>query len=76
MPDQQVVLITLIVYKVVLIVIRFWAQRRISAEQDFFLAGRQLAPWVAAIASRCISDPNYWQRCCLPSCPQLTASSW
>ncbi|MEH6609610.1 MAG: sodium/proline symporter [Halioglobus sp.] len=50
MLDQQVVLITLIVYKVVLIVIGFWAQRRINSEQDFFLAGRQLGPWVAAIS--------------------------
>ena len=50
MLDQQVVLITLIVYKIVLIVIGFWAQRKISSEQDFFLAGRQLGPWVAAIS--------------------------
>jgi sodium/proline symporter len=50
MLDPQVVLITLAIYKVVLILIGFWAQRRVSSEQDFFLAGRQLGPWVAAIS--------------------------
>jgi len=48
--DTRVVLTTLIVYKVVLILIGFWAQRRVNSEQDFFLAGRQLGPWVAAIS--------------------------
>ena len=50
MLDQQVVLITLAVYKALLILIGFWAQRRVSSEQDFFLASRQLGPWVAAIS--------------------------
>jgi sodium/proline symporter len=50
MLDQQVVLITLVVYNALLILIGFWAQRRVSSEQDFFLASRQLGPWVAAIS--------------------------
>ena len=50
MLDTEVVLATLVVYKISLIVIGFWAQRRVSSEQDFFLAGRQLGPWVAAIS--------------------------
>lgn len=48
--DAQVVLITLVVYKLLLIAIGFWAQRRVSSEQDFFLANRQLGPWVAAVS--------------------------
>lgn len=50
MLDTEVVLATLVVYKISLIVIGFWAQRRVASEQDFFLAGRQLGPWVAAIS--------------------------
>ncbi|MEP5567542.1 MAG: sodium/proline symporter [Halioglobus sp.] len=50
MLDTRVVIATLIIYKVVLILIGFWAQRRVSSEQDFFLADRQLGPWVAAIS--------------------------
>lgn len=48
--DPQVVLTTLVAYKLILIAIGFWAQRRVSSEQDFFLAGRQLGPWVAAVS--------------------------
>jgi sodium/proline symporter len=50
MLDTDIVLATLIIYKVVLILTGLWAQRRVSNEQDFFLAGRQLGPWVAAIS--------------------------
>lgn len=48
--NSTVVLITLIAYKVLLILIGLWAQRRVNSEQDFFLAGRQLGPWVGAIS--------------------------
>lgn len=50
MLDTDIVLATLIIYKVALILTGLWAQRRVSNEQDFFLAGRQLGPWVAAIS--------------------------
>jgi sodium/proline symporter len=50
MLDTGVVIATLVVYKIALVLIGFWAQRRVSSEQDFFLAGRQLGPWVAAIS--------------------------
>ena len=48
--DPQIVLSTLVAYKLLLIAIGFWAQRRVASEQDFFLAGRQLGPWVAAVS--------------------------
>jgi sodium/proline symporter len=48
--DSTVVLITLVSYKALLVLIGLWAQRRVSSEQDFFLAGRQLGPWVAAVS--------------------------
>jgi sodium/proline symporter len=57
--DTDVVLATLVVYKILLILIGLWAQRRVSSEQDFFLAGRQVGPWVAAV-SYCASAASAW----------------
>ncbi|MCB1688394.1 MAG: sodium/proline symporter [Halioglobus sp.] len=48
--NTTIVLITLVAYKVLLVLIGFWAQRRVKSEQDFFLAGRQLGPWVGAVS--------------------------
>ena len=59
MLDTDVVLATLVVYKILLILIGLWAQRRVSSEQDFFLAGRQVGPWVAAV-SYCASAASAW----------------
>lgn len=50
MLDKEVVLATLVIYQGLLILIGLWAQRRVNSEQDFFLASRQLGPWVAAIS--------------------------
>ena len=50
MLEAQVVLLTLVTYKVILVLIGVWAQRRVRSEQDFFLAGQQLGPWVAAVS--------------------------
>jgi sodium/proline symporter len=59
MLDKDVVLTTLVLYKVVLILIGLWAQRRVNSEQDFFLATGQLGPWVAAI-SYSASSASAW----------------
>jgi sodium/proline symporter len=48
--ETKIVLTTLVIYKLLLIAIGLWAQRRVNSEQDFFLAGRQLGPWVGAIS--------------------------
>jgi len=40
MSSTTVVLITLILYKVVLLGVGFWASKRVKTEGDFFLAGR------------------------------------
>lgn len=50
MDRATVVLITLIAYKVILIGIGFWAERRTKSEEDYFLGGRGLGPLVAAIS--------------------------
>ena len=50
MLDTDIALITLVAYKLLLIGVGLWAQRRVSSEQDFFLASRQLGPWVGALS--------------------------
>ena len=50
MPEAQIVLLTLITYQAILVLIGLWAQNRVRSEQDFFLAGQQLGPWVAAVS--------------------------
>jgi sodium/proline symporter len=59
MLDKDIVLTTLVLYKVLLILIGLWAQRRVNSEQDFFLASGQLGPWVAAI-SYSASSASAW----------------
>lgn len=50
MEKAQVVLITLIVYKLCLISIGLWASKRTNSADDFFLGGRGLGPVVAALS--------------------------
>src|SRR6056297_1597486 len=50
MDKQTVVVVTLVLYKVLLIGIGVWASRRTHSENDFFLGGRGLGPWVAAVS--------------------------
>ena len=50
MDNTTVVIITLVVYKALLIAIGFWASSRTRSEEDFFLGGRKLGPVVAAVS--------------------------
>lgn len=50
MEKTTVVIITLVIYKILLIGIGLWASRRNKDEEDFFLGGRGLGPVVAAIS--------------------------
>jgi sodium/proline symporter len=45
-----VVAITLIAYQLLLVAIGLWATSRNQSKEDFFLGGRKLGPWVAAIS--------------------------
>lgn len=56
MPPEVAVVVTLIVYKIVLVGLGIWSQRRINDDADFFLGGRQLGPWVAAISASASSS--------------------
>ncbi|WP_448550369.1 sodium/proline symporter [Thalassotalea fusca] len=51
MDYQTTVLITLIVYKVLLIGIGLWSNKRAQNTEEFFIGGRSLGPWVAAISA-------------------------
>lgn len=59
MDKTTVVLVTLVLYKVMLILVGFWAQKRVSNEEDFFLGGRGLGPVVASI-SYSASSSSAW----------------
>jgi len=50
MDKTTIVIITLLIYKIMLIGIGLWASRRNTNEEDFFLGGRGLGPVVAAIS--------------------------
>ncbi len=54
-----VVLVTLVIYKLVLIGIGVWAARFNKNESDFFLGGRGLGPWVAGL-SYAASTSSAW----------------
>ena len=51
MTRESIILITLILYKVVLVAIGFWASKRTHSTEDFFIGGKTLGPWVAAVSS-------------------------
>jgi len=59
MSKEMTILVTLVVYKVVLILIGFWAQRRTHDNTDFFIGGRTLGPFVASI-SYAASSASAW----------------
>ncbi|MFQ5507302.1 MAG: hypothetical protein ACE5F1_21250 [Planctomycetota bacterium] len=61
MTRETVVLVTLIAYKIVLITIGVLAQRRTRDGEDFFLGGRGLGPWVAAISAYRWPTRRHWR---------------
>lgn len=56
MTHEQIVLVTLVAYKIALVIIGLLAQRRTHDGLDFFLGGRQLGPMVAAVSSAASSS--------------------
>ena len=56
MDRTSSVLITLVVYNAILIGVGLWARGRNKNVQDFFLAGRGLGAWVAAISASASSS--------------------
>lgn len=56
MTRAQAIFVTLLAYKAALIAIGLWAARRTHDEDDFFLGGRRLGPWVAALSASASSS--------------------
>ncbi|MBU2980014.1 sodium/proline symporter [Alteromonas sp. C1M14] len=56
---ETTILITLVCYKLLLLGVGLWAQKRTSNTTDFFLGGRQLGPIVASI-SYSASSASAW----------------
>jgi sodium/proline symporter len=56
MTKTQSILLTLVAYKVLLVLIGLWASRRTASHGDFFLGGRRLGPLVAAISASASSS--------------------
>lgn len=50
MDKTQIVLVTLIVYKLILVGIGVWASKRNQSGNDFFIGGRGLGPFVASLS--------------------------
>jgi sodium/proline symporter len=59
MEQAQIVLITLIAYKAILILVGIWASRRNQTEADFFLAGQGVGAWVSGL-SYAASTSSAW----------------
>jgi sodium/proline symporter len=59
LTQSQVILISLVAYKVTLIAIGVWASRRVHNESDFLLGGRNLGAWVAGL-SYAASTSSAW----------------
>lgn len=53
------IVVTLVVYKIVLLALGFWGQRRTKDTADYYLGGRQLGPLVASI-SAAASSSSAW----------------
>ena len=53
------ILVSLVLYKFLLIGIGFWASRRVHSADDFLLGGRNLGPWVAGL-SYAASTSSAW----------------
>jgi sodium/proline symporter len=53
---SQAILLTLVLYNAAIVGIGLWAARRTRDTSDFFLGGRQLGSWVAAISASASSS--------------------
>ena len=56
MDNTGPVLVTLVIYNALLIGVGLWARGRNRNVEDYFLAGRGLGPWVAAISASASSS--------------------
>ncbi|MEC7803293.1 MAG: sodium/proline symporter, partial [Pseudomonadota bacterium] len=60
MSETQWLTFTLAGYIVGMIAIGVWASRRTRNQQDFFLAGGRLGPWIAALSASASSSSAWF----------------
>ena len=63
--NSSAIIGTFLVYLAVMLVIGFWAWKQTSNSEDFFLGGRTLGPWPAALSAGA-SDMSGWLLLGLP----------
>ncbi len=63
--DSGAIISTFIVYLTIMLLIGFWAWKRTSDSSDYFLGGRTLGPWPAALSAGA-SDMSGWLLLGLP----------
>lgn len=56
MEETRAILVTLVIYKIILVVVGVLANRRTKDTKDFFLGGRRMGPWVAALSASASSS--------------------
>jgi sodium/proline symporter len=56
MSRAQAILLTLLTYNAAIVAIGVWAARRTHDDSDFFLGGRRLGSWVAALSASASSS--------------------
>ncbi len=65
MNNHIAVLFTFVAYLILMLMVGFWAYRRTSNTSDYFLGGRSLGPWPAALSAGA-SDMSGWLLMGLP----------
>ncbi len=65
MSTNQPMLVTFAVYLLAMLLVGWWASRRVRTASDFILGGRRLNPWVTALATGA-SDMSGWLLLGLP----------
>jgi sodium/proline symporter len=68
---QILILIAIVVYMLIMIVIGLFYTKKNRSSEDFFLGGRRLGPWVAAMSAEA-SDMSSWLMMGLPGVAYLT----
>lgn len=56
MSGTSVVLVTLVLYNALLVGVGLWARKRNRSVEDFYLAGRRMGPWIAAVSASASSS--------------------
>lgn len=59
MEKTSIILVILVLYQGLLVLIGYWASKRVTTQEDYFLGGRQLGPVIAALSYSASSSSAY-----------------